>query len=56
MVENLQTIEQQIVTEYGKVIGWVKNNAVMSLSIGMPTSFMLGKWYEGITTWLSHLL
>jgi hypothetical protein len=40
---NIQTIEEQIVAEYGKVKGWVATHAYLSIGIACGVSWGLGR-------------
>jgi hypothetical protein len=40
---NYQTIKQQIVDEYGVVVGFIKNHTYTSLIISLAVGFLLGK-------------
>ena len=42
-MSTLQTIEEQIVSEYGKVKGWVMTHVYLSIGIACLASWVIGR-------------
>lgn len=44
---NITALEAQVVAEYGKILGWVKNNTTITLVIGIVVAYFLGAVTKG---------
>lgn len=45
-MENIQTIEQQIIAEYGVVKGWVATHSWTAMTTALTVGFAIGKFWE----------